>query len=150
MLHISHEEQRERLLERLTDPTKHWKYNPGDLEARAQWDDYQAAYAEALGQCSTDEAPWYVVPADRKWYRDWAVAHLLQETFADLDLDYPKPTFDVEAERKRLPESAGLTAGEQQLNEPHELRGRPMVCEQNSFLSIPPTATLNDPTRATP
>ena len=106
MLHISYDEQRERLMERLTDPTKHWKYNPGDLEARAKWDDYQSAYAEALGQCSTDDAPWYVVPADRKWYRDFAVARLLQETFADLELRYPKPTFDIAAERARL-ESAG-------------------------------------------
>jgi PPK2 family polyphosphate:nucleotide phosphotransferase len=110
MLHISYEEQRERLLERLTDPTKHWKYNPGDLEARARWDDYQAAYAEALGRCSTDDAPWYVVPADRKWYRDWAVARILQETFADFHLTYPKPTFDVAAERARL------TAGERKKN----------------------------------
>jgi PPK2 family polyphosphate:nucleotide phosphotransferase len=102
MLHISYEEQRARLLERLTDPTKHWKYSPRDLEARAKWGDYQAAYAEALARTSTDDAPWYVVPADRKWYRDWAVAHLLAETFATMGLEYPKPTFDVAAERKRV------------------------------------------------
>jgi PPK2 family polyphosphate:nucleotide phosphotransferase len=102
MLHISYEEQRERLLERLADPTRHWKYNPGDLDARARWDDYQAAYAEALERCGTDEAPWYVVPADRKWYRDWAVAHLVRETFAGMGLQYPKPRFDVAAERQRL------------------------------------------------
>jgi polyphosphate kinase 2 (PPK2 family) len=81
MLHISYAEQVERLLERLTDPHKHWKYNPADVDARARWDDYQAAYAEALSRCGTDAAPWFVVPADRKWYRDWAVAHLLRETF---------------------------------------------------------------------
>jgi PPK2 family polyphosphate:nucleotide phosphotransferase len=102
MLHISYEEQRQRLMERLTDPTKHWKYNPGDLEARARWADYQAAYAEALARCSTDAAPWYVVPADRKWYRDWAVAQLVAETFTDLRLEYPKVEFDVAAELRRL------------------------------------------------
>ncbi|MFI7432833.1 PPK2 family polyphosphate kinase [Micromonospora haikouensis] len=102
MLHISHAEQGERLLARLTDPTKHWKYHPSDLDSRARWGDYQAAYAEALGRCGTDAAPWYVVPADRKWYRDWAVAHLLRETFDDLDLGYPPADFDVAAERSRL------------------------------------------------
>ncbi|MGW1058835.1 PPK2 family polyphosphate kinase [Micromonospora rubida] len=102
MLHISYAEQGERLSERLSDPAKHWKYNPSDLDSRARWDDYQAAYAEALERCGTDAAPWYVVPADRKWYRDWAVAHLLRETFGDLDLGYPPADFDVAAERRRL------------------------------------------------
>ncbi|WP_036373194.1 PPK2 family polyphosphate kinase [Micromonospora sp. ATCC 39149] len=102
MLHISYAEQGERLLARLTDPTKHWKYQPSDLDSRARWNDYQAAYAEALSRCGTDAAPWYVVPADRKWYRDWAVAHLLRETFDDLDLGYPPADFDVAAERRRL------------------------------------------------
>ncbi|WDZ85575.1 PPK2 family polyphosphate kinase [Micromonospora cathayae] len=102
MLHISKDEQRDRLLERLTDPRKHWKYDPADVAARARWDDYQAAYAEALGRCGTEAAPWYVVPADRKWYRDWAVAHLLRETFATFDLGYPPATVDLERERRRL------------------------------------------------
>ncbi|MFU8875230.1 PPK2 family polyphosphate kinase [Micromonospora sp. SL4-19] len=102
MLHISFAEQGERLMERLTDPTKHWKYNPSDLDTRAHWGDYQAAYAEALRRCDTDAAPWYVVPADRKWYRDWAVAHLLREAFDALDLGYPPADFDVERERDRL------------------------------------------------
>lgn len=108
MLHISYDEQGERLLERLKDPTKYWKYNPGDLDARARWDDYQAAYAEALERCSTDAAPWYVVPADRKWYRDWAVANLVRETFAEMGLQYPKATFDPATEIARL------TTGERQ------------------------------------
>ena len=84
MLHISYAEQR-RAAAGAARPTrrKHWKYNPADLDARARWDDYQAAYAEALSRCGTDAAPWFVVPADRKWYRDWAVAHLLRETFDD-------------------------------------------------------------------
>ncbi|WP_433551732.1 PPK2 family polyphosphate kinase [Micromonospora zamorensis] len=102
MLHISYEEQGNRLLERLTDPQKHWKYNPSDIDSRGHWDDYQAAYAEALGRCATDAAPWFVVPADRKWYRDWAVAHLLRETFDTLDLGYPAADFDVAQERERL------------------------------------------------
>ncbi|MDG4768255.1 hypothetical protein O7632_29815 [Solwaraspora sp. WMMD406] len=101
-LHISYEEQRERLLARLTDPTKHWKYHPGDVDARAKWPDYQAAYAEALSRCATEAAPWYVLPADRKWYRDWALAHLLREHFAELDLSYPPARFDLRAEQARL------------------------------------------------
>jgi len=101
-LHICPDEQAERLAERLDDPTKYWKYNPSDIDERAFWDDYQAAYAAALSRCSTEAAPWHVVPANRKWYRDWAVATLLRETFADLDLTYPPASFDIEAERKRL------------------------------------------------
>jgi PPK2 family polyphosphate:nucleotide phosphotransferase len=102
MLHISFEEQRNRLRNRLADPTKHWKYNPADVDERKLWPAYQQAYRDALSRCSTDAAPWYVVPADRKWYRDWAVAVLLQETFADLGLEYPPATFDPEVERLRL------------------------------------------------
>jgi polyphosphate kinase 2 (PPK2 family) len=86
----------------LDDPTKRWKYDPADVDARARWADYQAAYADALTECSSPHAPWYVVPADRKWYRNWAVASLVCEEFADLRLGYPKPSFDVDAERERL------------------------------------------------
>jgi polyphosphate kinase 2 (PPK2 family) len=102
MLHISPAEQKERLLARLDDPTKHWKYNPGDVDERARWDDYQQAYQDALVKCSTDVAPWYVVPADRKWYRNWAVSSLLRATLADVDPHYPKSDFDVAAERRRV------------------------------------------------
>jgi PPK2 family polyphosphate:nucleotide phosphotransferase len=102
MLHISYEEQRQRLLARLADPTKFWKYNPADVDERARWDDYQAAYADAVARCDTDQVPWYVVPSDRKWYRNWAVAHLLLETMRDMHLAYPTPDFDVAAERRRL------------------------------------------------
>jgi polyphosphate kinase 2 (PPK2 family) len=102
MLHISRDEQRERLMQRLNDPAKHWKFNPGDLDARARWDDYHAAYAEALARCDSDAAPWYVLPADRKWYRDWALSHLLRQTFADLKLTYPQPDYDLAAQRRRL------------------------------------------------
>ncbi|MEU8377134.1 PPK2 family polyphosphate kinase [Micromonospora sp. NPDC048894] len=117
MLHISPQEQARRLADRLTDPTKFWKYQPSDLDSRARWGDYQAAYAEALGRCDTDAAPWFLVPADRKWYRDWAVAHLLRETFEGLDLGYPAAAFDVERERQRLASGGGGGRGEQQMNE---------------------------------
>ncbi|MDQ1644322.1 MAG: hypothetical protein QOJ50_506 [Cryptosporangiaceae bacterium] len=102
MLHISKEEQAARLLARLSDPTKYWKYNPGDLAERARWDDYQVAYEDAINRCSTPQAPWYVVPADRKWYRNWAVANLLLAAFEKVDPQYPVPDFDVAAERAKL------------------------------------------------
>jgi len=102
MLHISPEEQFERLRARLDDPTKRWKFNPGDIDERARWAQYQEAYRDALANCSTDRAPWFVVPADRKWYRDWAVARLLQETLESLKLRYPDPNFDVDTQLARL------------------------------------------------
>ncbi len=101
MLHISKAEQKQRLSDRLDDPSKHWKYNAGDLTERAFWDDYQAAYQDALEKCSTDTAPWYVVPADRKWYRDWVVANLLLDALREMHPRYPPAAFDV-AEQKRL------------------------------------------------
>lgn len=101
-LHITKDDQKDRLMARLDDPTKHWKYNVGDLDERALWDDYQAAYATAIERCSTDVAPWYVVPAGRKWYRNWAVATLLLEHLRALDPQWPVATFDVEAEKARL------------------------------------------------
>ena len=101
-LHTSKEEQRQRLLARLDDPTKHWKFNPRDVDERASWDDYQEAYAAALERCNSDAAPWYRVPADRKWYRNWAVASLLVEQLEDMKLTWPKADFDVEEQRARL------------------------------------------------
>jgi PPK2 family polyphosphate:nucleotide phosphotransferase len=88
-LHISKNEQRERLQERLDDPTKTWKFRLGDLEDRRLWDGFMEAYEEALTETSTEWAPWYVVPADRKWVRDAAVATLLVETLRRLDPQYP-------------------------------------------------------------
>jgi PPK2 family polyphosphate:nucleotide phosphotransferase len=102
MLHISAEEQKERLLARLDDPTKHWKFDPGDVDERALWSDYQQAYEIAIEKCNTDEAPWLIVPSDRKWYRNWAVATVLRETLEGLDPEWPKPDFDVEEQRRRL------------------------------------------------
>jgi PPK2 family polyphosphate:nucleotide phosphotransferase len=101
-LHISKEEQRQRLLARLDEPTKHWKYNPHDVDERAFWPDYQQAYEAALERCNTGLAPWYRVPADRKWYRNWAVASLLVEQLEDMKLTWPKADYDVEEERARL------------------------------------------------
>ncbi|HEX4908964.1 MAG TPA: polyphosphate kinase 2 family protein [Actinomycetes bacterium] len=101
-LHTSKEEQRQRLLARLDDPTKHWKFNPRDVDERAFWGDYQEAYAAALERCNSDAAPWYRIPADRKWYRNWAIASLLVEQLEDMKLAWPKADFDVEEQRARL------------------------------------------------
>jgi PPK2 family polyphosphate:nucleotide phosphotransferase len=101
-LHISKEEQRRRLLARLDDPAKQWKFNPRDVDERAFWADYQEAYEAALERCNGDLAPWYRVPAARKWYRDWAVANLLAEHLEDMKLTWPKADFDVEEQRARL------------------------------------------------
>ena len=101
-LHISREEQKERLLARLDDPTKHWKFNPDDLDNRERWDDYMSAYGDAIERCSTEIAPWHVVPADRKWYRNWAITNLLLEELDAMGLRWPEASFDVAAERARL------------------------------------------------
>jgi PPK2 family polyphosphate:nucleotide phosphotransferase len=109
MLHISPDEQKQRLLDRIGDPSKYWKYNPDDLGERALWSDYQEAYQAALTRCSTPENPWFVVPADRKWYRNWAVATLLRDAMASIDPGYPPADFDVETERQRLLSAASTS-----------------------------------------
>lgn len=88
-LHISKDEQAERFQARLDDPTKRWKFAQADLDVREHWDDYQVAYADALGETSTAAAPWFTVPADRKWYRDWCVLKILIEALEELDPQYP-------------------------------------------------------------
>jgi PPK2 family polyphosphate:nucleotide phosphotransferase len=93
-LHISPEEQLERLKARLADPKKHWKFSPADVEERKRWSDYMRAYEDALERCSTGRAPWYVIPANRKWYRDLAVSHILIETLEEMNPRTPKPAFD--------------------------------------------------------
>jgi PPK2 family polyphosphate:nucleotide phosphotransferase len=90
-LHISAGEQRNRLQARLDDPTKRWKFKPEDLETRKQWDEYQALYEDAITETSTEHAPWWIVPSDRKWVRDIAVANLLLHTFRRLDPQFPPP-----------------------------------------------------------
>jgi PPK2 family polyphosphate:nucleotide phosphotransferase len=102
MLHISKDEQKARLAERLDRPDKYWKYNPRDVDERGHWDAYQEAYQVALSRCSTPAAPWHVVPADRKWYARWAVQQLLLDALAELDPRWPAPSFDVDTEKARL------------------------------------------------
>lgn len=102
MLHISRDEQKERLRERLDRPDKHWKYNPGNVDERARWDDYMAAYQTVFDRTSTAATPWYVVPADRKWYARLAVQELLIAALEDIDPQWPVADFDVEVEKARL------------------------------------------------
>jgi PPK2 family polyphosphate:nucleotide phosphotransferase len=102
MLHISYEEQRNRLVDRLKNPDKHWKFSEQDIDERAFWDDYMSAYGIALTRCSTKWAPWYVIPANDKLYRNWAVATILQETLEEMDPKYPRPALDVPRLMKRL------------------------------------------------
>ena len=96
-LHISREEQRARFQERLDNPAKHWKWDSGDLETREKWPAYRAAYTDALERCSTDVAPWFVIPADHKWYRDLATAEILAETARAMDPQWPEAEDDVAA-----------------------------------------------------
>jgi PPK2 family polyphosphate:nucleotide phosphotransferase len=102
---VSADEQKKQLLERLEDPTKYWKYNPGDVDERKQWPKYQEAYQAVLDRTSTDYAPWYVVPCDRRWYSRLAVTELLIHALDGLKLAWPPADFDVEAEKKRLAEA---------------------------------------------
>lgn len=101
-LNISPDVQKKRLADRLADPTKYWKYNPGDLATRAKWGEYMAAYGIALERCNEDYAPWFVIPSDHKWYRNWAVATLLYETLSGMDLTWPPASFDVAAEQAKV------------------------------------------------
>lgn len=94
-LHISADEQKERLRARLEDPTKHWKFHPNDLKERQLWNAYMQAYEDALEKTSTKYAPWYIVPANKKWYRDLVVASVILETLKDLKMEYPQPKYDV-------------------------------------------------------
>lgn len=105
LLHLGRDAQRKNLLARLDDPTKRWKYDPSDIAARRQWDDYAAAYEQALEATDADHAPWYVVPTDRKWYARAVVQELLISALADLCLDWPEPSYDVEEHRRLLEES---------------------------------------------
>jgi PPK2 family polyphosphate:nucleotide phosphotransferase len=102
---ISLDEQKAQLLERLDDPTKYWKYNPGDIDERKQWPKYQEAYQAVLDRTSTDYAPWHVLPCNKRWYSRLAVTELLIDALEGLDLSWPPADFDVEAEKKRLAES---------------------------------------------
>jgi PPK2 family polyphosphate:nucleotide phosphotransferase len=96
-LHISHKEQKKRFAERLDDPRKNWKFSPGDIRESEYWDDYHAAYQDALTKCSTNDAPWYIIPSDRKWFRNHAVSEVIVRTLESFKMRYPE----------RVPESAG-------------------------------------------
>ncbi|GAB2898400.1 PPK2 family polyphosphate kinase [Neomicrococcus lactis] len=102
MLHISREEQGARLMERLERPDKYWKYNPGDLEDRGLWDQFQEAYQIALRQTDLNDSPWYVVPANKKWYARVAVQRLLLNALKEINPTWPPADFDVEEEKKKL------------------------------------------------
>ena len=102
MLHISSVEQKARLAERLDRPDKYWKYNPGDVDERLLWPDYQEAYQLALERTSTTAAPWFVVPADHKWYARLAVQHLLIDALMRMDQSWPDADYDIDVEKARL------------------------------------------------
>jgi PPK2 family polyphosphate:nucleotide phosphotransferase len=101
-LHVSLEEQGERLRARLEERDKQWKFHPSDVDERERWEDYRRAYTVALERCHTEAAPWYVIPSDKKWYRNWAVGKLLTEALEGMQLDWPVPDYDVEEQRARL------------------------------------------------
>ena len=105
MLHISPDEQKDRLMERLDRPDKHWKYSPGDVDERLLWPDYMKAFQVVFERTSTDAAPWYVVPADRKWYARLAIQQLLLNALRNIDPQWPAADFDIDVERERLAES---------------------------------------------
>jgi PPK2 family polyphosphate:nucleotide phosphotransferase len=96
MLHVSKDYQLERMRRRLRRSDKHWKFNPADLKERERWDEYMEAFEVALTRCSTDVAPWYVIPGEERWFRDLVVSQLLLETLEDMDPQYPEPSFDPE------------------------------------------------------
>lgn len=101
-LNISKKEQAERFLARLDRPNKRWKFNPGDLEERKHWDDYASAYEDMLSQTSTDWAPWYVIPSDRKWFRNLAIASIIVKKLESLDMQYPEEVQDIDQYREEL------------------------------------------------
>jgi len=105
MLHLGKAEQKKRLAARLENRAKLWKFNPADVDERLRWDDYQEAYQIALERTSTAEAPWFVVPADHKWYARVAVQQLLIRALEGLDLEWPMPDYDVEEQKRRLADS---------------------------------------------
>jgi PPK2 family polyphosphate:nucleotide phosphotransferase len=100
-LHISKDEQKERLQARIDDKTKQWKLSEADFAERKRWGDYQQAYADAISKCSTDWAPWYVIPADKKWFRNLAVAAIMLDTLKSLDMKFPKPSVDPQSLKLR-------------------------------------------------
>jgi len=101
-LHIDLQEQAQRFLARVEDPTKQWKFNPGDLDERDRWEEYMKAYEDMLNQTSTDWAPWYIIPGNKKWYRNWLISKIVIKTLKDLDMRYPAAPENIEDYHKRL------------------------------------------------
>jgi len=101
-LHIDLQEQAQRFLARVEDPTKQWKFNPGDLDERDRWEEYMRAYEDMLNQTSTDWAPWYIIPANKKWYRNWLISKIVIKTLKNLDMRYPAAPENIEDYHKRL------------------------------------------------
>lgn len=116
-LMVSYDEQAERLMERLDRPDKRWKYSPGDLDTRAKWDEYQEAYADVFRLTDTDTAPWYVVPANRKWYSRAAVTEIITRTLVDMAPQWPAADFDVEEQRELLAATMSTKALEDSLDD---------------------------------
>lgn len=94
-LHISKDEQKKRFMERIDDPDKRWKISEADFKERKYWDDYTTAYEQALERCNSSEAPWYIIPANKKWFRNLAVSHIIDEKLKEMDFKFPAPTIDV-------------------------------------------------------
>ena len=94
-LHIGKEEQKKRFMERIDDADKRWKISAADFDERKYWDDYTNAYEHAISRCSTSEAPWYMIPANKKWFRNLAVSHILVETLESFNMKFPAPTVDI-------------------------------------------------------
>jgi polyphosphate kinase 2 (PPK2 family) len=94
-LHISKDEQKKRFMERIDNPDKRWKISQADFAEREFWDKYTEAYEDVFERCSTKRAPWFVIPADKKWFRNLAVSHIIVETLEEMDLKFPPPTVDV-------------------------------------------------------
>lgn len=105
-LHISKEEQWKRFKRRLDDPARQWKIEEADYQDREYWDSYQAAYEDVLSKCSTDDAPWFVIPSDHKWFRNFLVTQIIVDTMEKLGIQYPKPTVDLDEIRRKYHNSA--------------------------------------------
>jgi polyphosphate kinase 2 (PPK2 family) len=104
-LHISKEEQLERFEQRLDDPARHWKISESDYLEREYWDDYEAAYEDAISKCNTEDAPWFVIPSDPKWFRNLAISEIIVKTMEKLRMKLPEPTVDIAKIRKKYHEA---------------------------------------------
>ena len=122
MLHISPEYQLEQFKERIEDPKKHWKFNPADLEERKHWSAYMKAFEEMLNRCSTDEAPWYVIPSENKWFRTMVISEIIKDTLKKMKPKFPKPYFNPEEFRRLLSPAGEIspkTSAEPASNDQH-------------------------------